>query len=267
MINRGMSYRHYILQDELTENTLINQIFKTVLLILLLKSKQQQIRMKIKKLLLIMEHVITIKLSGAIFNKVTFNRLNSAYKPVFQLAKLFYQNQQPGVGKGEEYTFTFLIPLHELFELTVYRIISKAFEETNYEILYQKPRKYLDNQSRWVQLKPDITLMHEDKRKVLAIVDAKYKLPIIDEKWNPGTSDIYQMLAYAVRYQCNNIYMVYPSLQKTSKTSEQDVNEITINVEGRNVIIRLLDINLTTENYKELEDRLSDSLLSSSVSH
>lgn len=256
LINRGLMHRHYQQQEEFTDNTLMNQIFKSILSVLLGKSSQSENRSRIKKLLLEMGHIDLIKLSGTLFNKITFNRMNSNYQPVFQLAKLFYQNQQPGVGKGEEHTFTFLIPLHELFEYTLYRALSNAFKQSAYKVLYQKPRKHLDIQRKWIYLKPDITIINKDnKSQVLAIIDAKYKLPVINDEWNPGTSDIYQMLAYAIRYHCDYIFMIYPILGE-QKTAEQ----IGIEVGNREIKIKLLQVNLQTDNYDSLEKILKNKM-------
>jgi len=59
-------------------------------------------------------------------------------------------------------------------------------------------------------LKPDITTNCGDSMRV--IIDVKYK----NAGKNVSQVDIYQMLAYAVRYNCENIYLVYPKMMDSS---------------------------------------------------
>lgn len=115
------------------------------------------------------------------------------------MARMFYYHLQPGTKDGDEYTFTFLVPLNELFEFYVYKLLMDRYGDC---IQYQKPQQHL---ATWGSkhkflLKPDITMQRDGK--VLHIWDAKYKNPFgRDGELSISQGDIYQVLAYAVRYK------------------------------------------------------------------
>ena len=81
--------------------------------------------------------------------------------------------------------------------------------------------------SEWFlfNLKPDLWLKTEEKS---LIADTKYKIVYSDEK-NPkkgiSQNDLYQMLAYAVRFEVDEIILFYPN---TLKQGQEDNTELTI---------------------------------------
>jgi 5-methylcytosine-specific restriction enzyme subunit McrC len=61
------------------------------------------------------------------------------------------------------------------------------------------------------RLKPDIVVMHRSGQTLL-IADAKWKLIDADDAAHTiSAGDVYQMLAYARRYEVNEVVLIYPA--------------------------------------------------------
>jgi len=237
------SYRkhlHALRYEQFTENVLMNQIFKTVVLSLVRKTVVRDNRVKLGQALLWLEDVEQIKITDDIWNQVAFTRLNNQYNTVFNMAKLFYYNSSINLNKGNENTLCFLVPLNDLFEKYVFKIL-KDTAESDAIFLPQGPIRYLGRLSgtNVFGLKPDISMMKNDQ--VLMIFDAKYK-EIIDDK-SVSQSDIYQMLAYSVRFNCNQVVLVYPKMIECDK-DDFELFHIEIPKESSVLVIRIIQINL-----------------------
>lgn len=212
------SYRrhlHLLRHEQFTEDILMNRIFKAVISNLLRRTTVKDNKIKLSQALLWLEDVAQIKLTNSIWDQVVFTRLNHQYSTVFNMAKMFYHNSSANLNKGDESTFSFLVPLNKLFENMVYRLLSDA-AITDVSVKYQGPSRYLGtmNAQKSFLLIPDICLTRNDD--VYMIFDAKYKEAINDEgKIHLSQNDIYQMLAYSVRYNCNQIVLVYPKMLGT----------------------------------------------------
>lgn len=101
----------------------------------------------------------TIKLTNDIWNQVKFTRLNATYESVYNLAKMFYYNSVPNLNKGDELTFSFLVPLNKLFENYLFQLLRKNVNG-NKKVEHEGPIEYLGNMSGkdCMQLKPDISI-------------------------------------------------------------------------------------------------------------
>jgi 5-methylcytosine-specific restriction enzyme subunit McrC len=109
-----------------------------------------------------------------------------------------------------------LFDMNKLFEAHVARL-----EEANVGpdciVHTQGPYRYLatEGQTEVFLLRPDITVCHAGQggaaSKVLRLVDAKWKrLDPRTSQFGVDRADIHQMLAYALRYGCDDVELVYP---------------------------------------------------------
>jgi len=253
--NSFKKHLHYVRFDQFTENILLNQIFKAVIQRLIKRTLVKENKIKLKQGLLWLEDIEPIQLNNEIWQQVKFTRLNCAYESVFNLAKLFYLNSSPNLNKGDELTFSFLVPLNQLFEKYIYEILKNNMS-SDFEVKYQGPISYLGELERdkFLQLKPDISILRGDK--VFFVIDAKYKeILSIDGKLSISQSDVYQMLAYSVRYDCKNIFLVYPKF--LTETNEKIlISTINIPHYDRQIAINLILIDLEKD-----ADYLSERLI------
>lgn len=254
--NSYKKHLHYVRYDQFTENIIINRIFKTVILNLINRTTVKENKMKLKKSLLWLEDVETVPLNNDIWRRVKFSHLNNQYEPVFNMAKLFYYNSSPNLNKGDEMVFSFLVPLNQLFERYVYEAIRSY--KSCFTVNYQGPVRYLARQDgiNKLLLRPDITIT--ENKNTYYIMDAKYKEVDTANNINVSQSDIYQILAYSIRYECNNIALVYPKfLGDINK--EVIESEIIIDTNYGQVTVKILKIDLEIDK-KELGEILHKTL-------
>ncbi len=226
-VNHSKKHIHNVLYEDFNENTLLNRVLKKTVRNLILVASEESTIKKLKSIIEWYRDVKDISLSANVWGKVTFNRENSAYKDVFQLAKLFYNNITPNVNCGENKTFGFMIKANALFEKYIYEILKN--ETTKYDVQFQNPKKYLVKNKQKYKMKPDIVLC--DDEVVEYILDTKYKYH------KENISDMYQMVAYSIVYSCNKTILLYPKFLDVFEAP------ITYQVEnkGENItIIKLL---------------------------
>lgn len=259
LLSGGLRHRHVVEYDEFTEDNLLNRILKTVMKRMRELTKSAENKRKLTIGINALGNVGSIQLSNVTFERVRFNRLNEMYRPLFDMARMFYRNQQPGLRAGDEYTFSFLVPLNELFEYTVYKLMERGYERTHFKLGYQGPRKYLDSSQSTFLLKPDITVT--GRTGVEMIVDAKYKEPFVDSLVKLSQSDVYQMLAYAVRYRCSSVSLIYPKF----KCNGQESNLLAvqhIDIDGRLLELSAIQLDICHDNLDFIGNDLMRSLTS-----
>lgn len=249
--NKFRKHLHYVSYEEFTINNPLNRIIKTTMLRLLSQTQIVRNKKALKIALIHLEEVEPVNLYPGIFDEVKFNRLNQNYRPIFNMAKMFYYNRQPGQSEGDEFTFTFLVPLNQLFEHYVYKLLDNSTISGPgwYKVSHHKPRKYLaarqdkngkDGKPAFL-LEPDITLTKDKEVKV--ILDAKYKNPMKNSDVSVLESDVYQMLAYAVAYNCSSIYLVYPYFM-SNEVKDTELVTYNISASGGNVSLKIIQLDI-----------------------
>ncbi len=241
--NAFKRHLHCVQYDHFNENILLNRIFKAVISNLITRSISKENKLKLKLSLAWLEDVEKIALTNEIWGKVGFTRQNTNYEAAYNMAKLFYYNSSPNLNIGDEYTFSFLLPVNRLFEHYMFRILDTA-DIGSYSVKYQNPTHYLakGDKKSYFQLKPDITINKDNK--VQFIIDAKYKeLTSNNETLGANRDDIYQMLAYSIGYQCNNIVLFYPKFL-SDNPNEFMIQDVKIRNCNSVVSIKLIKIDL-----------------------
>jgi 5-methylcytosine-specific restriction enzyme subunit McrC len=264
--NKFRKHLHYVSYEEFSINNPLNRIIKTTMLRLLSQTQIAQNKKALKLALIHLEEVEPIRLYPGIFDEVKFNRLNQNYRPIFNMAKMFYYNRQPGQSEGDEFTFSFLVPLNLLFEHYVYKLLenSKLSGAGHYEVRHHKPQKHLASRNDKdgkdgkpgkpvFLLEPDITLTKDKDVKV--ILDAKYKNPMKNADVSVLESDTYQMLAYAVAYHCSSIYLVYPSFISNEK-EDTELAKYDISTPGGIVSLKVIQLDIIDAEPAEVQMRL-----------
>ncbi|EAI4298323.1 restriction endonuclease [Campylobacter lari] len=140
------------------------------------------------------------------------------YENILSWCKVFLQNQSFAPYKGKNEAFALLFPMEKLFENYVAYMFKLANPSEN--IKTQSSRKYLisKNDEKCFMLKPDLYI--ENKM----ILDTKWKIPDDNEdekKHGISQSDLYQMFAYANKYEIKEIYLIYPLCEKTFDLREK----------------------------------------------
>jgi len=252
--------RHYIRYDEFTVDTLLNRIFKTVLIRLMSQTVLGENKKKLKQALNHLEEVEPVELYKGIFDRVIFNRMNDIYQPILSIAKLLYNNRQPGFSEGDENTFTFLVPLNKLFEYYAYKLIDNYSQKSDFWVRYQGPEKHLalHKETGHFPLKPDITIFRNNV--ILYVIDAKFKNPFDKpEQIDLVSTDIYQIVTYAVCYRCENVFLLYPRF-KGQPIRDTELVNYKIPTKTGNINLRILQIDIMQADNKKTQIQLVESL-------
>ena len=253
--NPILKHLHYTRFDEYSINNPLNQVFKSLILLLLSKTKSVSNKKKLVIGLTYLQDVELVSLGEGHFRKVKFNRLNNSFEPLFNLAKLFFYNQQPGLSEGEAETFSFLVPMHKLFESYIATILGR-FNETDLTFNYHSPKYYLgkEGSKEVFLLEPDFTVF--SGTQCVCILDAKYKYPFNDKgDTKVNTSDLYQLSTYSLRYYCKMLVLVYPKYVGSPK-DDSIISEYKIQSESGLVKLLIVQIDIIEKDMESISSNL-----------
>jgi len=227
----------YCTFDEFCEDNAYNQLLKAALVILQKNIRTANTQQMIRELLFVFSEVTDVSVKRLLQQELLLTRLVIRFEDSFAIAKIILQGLNPDFSVGKQKFFTLLFDMNVLFEDFIAVSIRKLLGS---KVQTQKPCKYLlktDDGKQLFQMRPDVTY---NKGKDW-ILDTKWKLINTQEnKMNISQADLYQMLAYAVRYDCQNIILLYPHhskmgqktgvIQQFEMQGAQNVNISTLTV-------------------------------------
>ena len=225
--------RLYCQYDEFKADNLHNQIIKYVLNSMSKLTTGVSARKKVCELLMHFADIQDINADLSMIERLYLDRSSQRYKPIFDQCRLFIQGLHPDVVAGHHTCISLLFDMNRLFESYVARIMKKIALKQGKQMREQGPRKFMafrdDNNEQIFMMKPDMVFI-DPQTGPFAIMDAKWKL-LDDREKKLGISqnDMYQISAYANRYNIKKLALVYPyqqyltsplklSLQKTQST-------------------------------------------------
>ncbi len=175
-------------------------------------------------------------------------RLNTRFTPLLNLARLFLAQDALQLGSGDLTSFAFVFDMNVLFETFIARFLRRYRDQilpsalADCEMLPQTQganralARRGDQAVFW--LRPDLAFRQGDAFPLL--LDTKYKLlNTNDRKLGISSSDFYQMYAYAGRYACPRVLLLYP------RTVEQAPLPVTcFTIPGADTIIAAATVDL-----------------------
>jgi len=205
--------------DTCTIDNRFNRILKFVTKLLVSFTCENINKELLNKILFFLDEVSDEPAVAEDCHKIRFNPMYDEYEIVKNYCYLFLSNCISVHNENDFKAFAFLIPMEYLFEDFIYGFIDKEIEGV--KATPQKDEIFLDKEKTF-KLKPDLVL-EINKKKYIA--DTKYKVIFNDEedkKKGISQSDMYQMIAYAVRYGINEIFLFYPNTVKNSHHEENN---------------------------------------------
>lgn len=199
-----------------------NRGVKYVSKLLLSITKESQSKRNLNDILFILDEVKNTRISSDKMKRMMFNPMFSNFETIRDYCVLFLDNCVSFNYKESLKLFAFLLPMEYVFEDFIYGFIYREIE--NVEVKSQESSKYLDVERNF-KMKPDLFIKIGDKR---VIADTKYKIVYSDKndpKKGISQQDLYQMLAYAVRFKVNDIVLYYP---KTINIFGENISDIFI---------------------------------------
>lgn len=226
--------------DELVEDNEFNQYIKCALQIANGVAKMRHVKRKTTELLWRFDAVRDLPVSEFQTRPFVFTQDVSRFEYVFQQCDWFIKKLRQDVVAGENQSIALMFDMNRLFEEFLAVRLKKSARREGYRLKVQEPQKYLvKNLSRPLfKMKPDLALL-DSKNKVVEILDTKWKVLDKDEaKYGISQPDIYQMIAYGTRYDCNRLTLIYPKQDKISD------KEIELKVQESDLIIRIVFVDL-----------------------
>lgn len=204
--------RLYCAFDEFTENNLLNQVLKAALRVLHRVARSQGNLRNIAELLFCFRDVEDVRPAEIKWKLLSTDRLSARYKPLLTLARLFIEGQSPDVVAGSGQGFALIFDMNELFESYVGAIARRVFGRRGLQVALQGPKLHLAQHADGAaafELRPDIVVSNGSA--VEFIIDTKWKqLKEADPREGVGSSDMYQMHAYATQYAAPEVVLLYP---------------------------------------------------------
>ena len=235
--------------DEFTVDNPLNRIFRYVVERLGQLTRDSGNRQVLAELRYWMDEVTLLPVVTADMAKqIQLSRLNKQYEPLLNLARLFLERLGLQLSASDVTTFSFVFDMNQLFERFIVGFIQRHRNEilplslSHCELLPQGQRvmKYLANREgqQVFRLKPDLVFQNSEKFPV--VIDVKYKhLNEAERKLGVAESDFYQMYAYANRYACPRVVMLYPQTVELSAPQR-----VRFNLEGTSQEIWATTVNV-----------------------
>lgn len=221
LLNAAHRERFYVGFDEFLDDTPLNRIFKATCRRLISVSTNTETQRLLMETSAIFDEVGGIFPDAHHFDQVHLHRNNERFQTLFDFCRIVWQGQSPNPSAGESRTFSLLFPMEQLFEEFIARFIRRYAEEFGFDrrdvrIQSESCTKYLlreeASDSFKFKLLPDL-LVVKGKSAPLLILDTKWKClkaDAEDRKNGVSQADMYQMYAYATRFDCNDVVLLYP---------------------------------------------------------
>lgn len=253
---RGRNHKVNCSYDSFEIDNPFNQCVKSVCKLLLTASKDIQNKRNLNDILFILDEVSDIAITAAECKRISFNPMFTDFETVRDYCVLFLENSVSFNYKNDLKLFAFLLPMEYVFEDFLFGFINKELEEVNAK--NQLKYKSLD-EAKTFGLKPDL-LLTIGNRSIIA--DTKYKMVYAestDAKKGISQNDLYQMVAYAIRYGVVDIKLFYPNTIIYETTTDLKTIEIIDELASSKKItikahqISILDKAITTETLERLK--------------
>lgn len=242
--------------DEYQINRPENQLIKSTLLKLNKITERIENKKNISQLLTYFERVDESINYVSDFSKVIIDRTMTDYDLLLKWSRIFLMNKSFTTFSGETVSRSLLFPMDKLFEGYVSKNMKKIFAEYNWKVSTQDKGYYLFNEPNdQFALRPDIVVTKQDG--TLVIMDTKWKSLNNNarENYNISQADMYQMYAYARKYEkANNgiipeVWMLYP-LNDEVRNHDQISYTSGDGVKVHIYFIDLTDIKMSIEKLK-----------------
>jgi len=229
--------------DSLEIDNLYNRIIKFTAKLLLQKSQQDDIKRLLSEIISILDDVQDVHVTASDCSKVVVSPLNTNMQIVLDYCKLFLSGSSITSKDNDFEIFAFMIPMETLYEKFISNFIKVKFENSGIvrSVIFQHndSTEYLATETlngvtkNAFRLKPDIYIKRIGNYRDI-IIDPKYKMLYYrpEAKENDDFSngadvhDVRQMMSYAIRYNLNQIYLLYPEKLDTIDEFQESNYEI-----------------------------------------
>lgn len=207
-VARGNWHKLNCTYDAFEIDNKFNRIIKYVSKLLLGATSNAENKKYLLEILFILDEVKDERATAEECSGIKFNPILTNFETVRDYCYLFLNNSISVDYKNDLKLFAFLLPMEYLFEDFIFGFVEKELPELN--VKAQISDIHLDLAKNF-KLKPDLKIQATG---IDYLVDTKYKIiysDSIDPKNGISQNDLYQMAAYAIRFNIQNIKLFYPN--------------------------------------------------------
>lgn len=219
-LSKGRWHKVNCTYDSFVMDNKFNRIVKYVTQLLFNVTSNIENKKYLREILFILDEVSDEKASAHECANITFNPMLSDFETIRDYCTLFLNNSISIDYKNDLKLFAFLLPMEYLFEDFVFGFINK--ELNDFKVKSQSSSIHLD-EGKIFGLKPDLCIKSPIKD---FIADTKYKITYSDSndpKKGISQSDLYQMIAYAIRFNIQDVVLLYPNTLKTKTNGNTEL--------------------------------------------
>jgi 5-methylcytosine-specific restriction enzyme subunit McrC len=238
-ISTGRWHKLNCTYDSFVFDNEFNRIVKYVANLLYNATKNSDNKKYLREILFILDEVSDEKATAQQCSKIRFNQMFAELATVRDYCQLFLSNSISFNYKNDLRLFAFLLPMEYVFEDFLAGFISREIDSVN--IKAQSSKLYLAEENMY----PIIPDMLIETSAWTIIADAKYKIIYSKEndlKKSISQSDLYQMTAYAIRYNIQDVLLFYPNT-----INDKSDDSLTINIkdqlaDGKTITIKIVKL-------------------------
>ncbi len=272
-IPMGQAYKFECTFSNFEFDNMVNQIIKYTCKSILNDTSNVN-RKILRNILTRLNEVDDVKCSPYDCDKIRLSKLHSHYSMLLSMCKILLLNKNTSYSVKNTESFCFLFPTEILFEGFIGGYMQ--------EILFDKGRVKLqasdmalvndivfsgESYGKAFTMRHDILIEQKDKSAI--ILDTKYKMTDRFEESedirqslvkNVSQSDLYQIVAYAVKRDLQDVYLLYPMFRYEDEEPDMPLMKIEHLVEGQtgpvNVHIARVPF-VFEENSEETKEKLT----------
>ena len=248
--------------DELSENHLLHQILKTVMLLLLKHSRVSPERGKaLKKLILRFDRVDALEPSRIPWNKLHYHRYNANYEFLINICRFILREFLLASDKGQYKMASFLddqemSALYEKFVLEYFRYHHPDLGPAASRVPWNVEGEESD---LLPVMQTDVTLRHGGNT---LIIDTKYYSRMTRERFGRRTfhsENLYQIFTYVKNQDKLRVGNVAGMLLY-ARTDEAFIPDCAFTIGGNTITVKTLDLSLEFKHIAARLDGIAESV-------
>jgi 5-methylcytosine-specific restriction enzyme subunit McrC len=201
--------------DELTADNKWNRALRYALHVVRPWIGKGELERRWFELSVALSDISLVPMTSAEIDAYRFDRHVAGYRPAMQWAKWVIRQLSPSLRAGDNDACEMLVDMNRLFESAVATSIETRAEGGPYSVIRQDTTAFLatllNGNGKLVNgLRPDMVIRKGGA--AAAIADTKWTRVRADKEGYlvPDNAHMYQMLAYASAYRCDNLALIYP---------------------------------------------------------
>ena len=219
--NLGLKDRFFVGFDEFETDIPLNRLLRLAARLLMRQTSVRMTRHRLNEALLLLADVEDVTPAEALETPIELDRHSQRYDLVMRFARSVVAGRSPSPSAGRSESFSYSVPMEQLFEAFVAQFIvehRRVLGLTEHSVRIQSAgvskSLLVDEAGRGrFNLRPDV-LIGTPRQSPTLILDTKWKHLAKDGLASGPRvpqSDLYQLYAYATRFDCADNVLLYPS--------------------------------------------------------